>query len=89
MSYPIQKSGSYASKTTLCIYITNISCIYGGGKDAAYSKNQTAPSHIFCGRNRALISSKTRGTHRDLFHVRDHDCCDSFLFDSELRITPM
>jgi len=80
MSYPIYKSVSYVTKTTHCVYITKISCIYGGGRDAVYSENQTIPTDIICGRNRALFSSNARGTHRDLFHLKDQDCCDSILF---------
>jgi hypothetical protein len=41
------------------------------------------------GEIRVLGSSKARGTRKDLFHVKDQDCCDSVLFDFELRITPM
>jgi hypothetical protein len=89
MNYPIYKSRCYANKTTHCIYITKINCIYESGRDAIYSENQTVPTAIFCGRNRALFSSNARGTHRDLFHMKDQDCCDSVLFDFELRITPM
>jgi len=82
----------YSKIRLLCvqdrIYITKISCIYGGGRNAVYSENQAIPTDIVCGRNRALVASKARGAHRDPFHLKDRDCCDPVLFHFELRITP-